>query len=91
MAFPWKIRFRPQAIIELQRAPQHVRRELARALREMRFDPVIDGSEPLEFGSRKYRKFYLPSGYRMIYLISNKHRRIYIERIRLHDYSGFSD
>ena len=64
---------------------------MVRTLREMRADPMIQGSESLEFGPRKYRKLYLPDGYRMIYLVSQSRRRIYIERIRLHDYSGFSD
>jgi hypothetical protein len=64
---------------------------MLRMLREMRLDPMVHGSEPLHFGPRKYRKLYLPGGYRMLYLISEKHRRVYVERIRLHDYGGFSD
>ena len=47
----------------------------------------------MEFGSRVHRKLYLPKGYRMTYVVSEAHRRIYIDRIRPHQaaYSGFSD
>ena len=66
--------------------------EVVEALRELESDPFGEHTAPLE-DHRLYRKVYLSRGYRMIYTVSEPHRKIYILRVRTHDeaYSGFGD
>ena len=92
-ATDWTIEFSPQARVEYRSLPVAVRREVRKALPELREDPRSPGTKPMQFGPRLHRKLYLPSGYRLIYIVSEPHRKIYIDRIRPHQaaYTGFSD
>ncbi len=92
MDSPWKIELRPRADRGLEALPSHLKSEAIEALSDLRLDPLGPKTGPLE-NHRRYRKVYLSHGYRIIYTVSEPHRKIVIHRIRPHDdvYSGFGD
>lgn len=93
MGSSWRIELRAKAQRELDSLPtKGMKAEAAQALRDLESDPFGHNTAPLE-DHRMHRKLYLSRGYRMIYMVSEPHRKVYILRLRAHDdaYSGFGD
>ena len=66
---------KPEAVVELERAPQKVRRRLIARIRKLAAGPVLEGSEWLS-GGGKYRLRY--EDYRVVYWVDYESMRVVV-------------
>lgn len=67
---------------ELDKLPDAVREEVVHRLSELREDPRPPDARLLDHYTQHYRIYAFRSLYRVIYLVSDKQRRVVVQRIR---------
>jgi mRNA interferase RelE/StbE len=83
MATGYSVIVKPSAQRELDKLPDEAREEVVHRLAELREEPRPPDALLLDHYTQHYRLYAFRSLYRVIYLVSDKQRRIVVQRIRL--------
>lgn len=77
----WRVELLPSAERELAKLDEATRADVLDTLEYLREVPVPDEAEELRGHPRRYR-IYVGAGYRLVYRVSVKQRKIIVQRIR---------
>lgn len=83
MATGYNVVVKPSAQRELDQLPEEARAEIVHRLAELKDNPRPPDSLLLDGYTQHYRIYAYRSLYRVIYLISDKQKRVVVLRIRL--------
>lgn len=78
----WSVKFTKSSDAEIDGLPENVRQEAYEAIADVGEDPYLDGSIELD-GYPGHRRIHFYRGrYRIVYMVSEKQRRVIVTRIR---------
>ena len=87
----WNVEILSTAERELDELPQGVRAEALQSIDDLREDPFPSDAEPIRGVRNRYRIRFYRNRYRIIYDVSERQKKIVVDRIRRrdpHTYSG---
>ena len=83
MATGYRVTLKPSALKELDHLPDEPREETVARIAELRENPRPPDALLLDLYTQHYRLCVFRSLYRLIYMVSDKQRRVVVLRIRL--------
>ena len=78
----WGIQFEPSARKEFQQLDDRVKAEASEAIQDLGEDPFPQGSVELRGHPNVYRIRFYRDAYRIVYGVSEKQRKVIVQRVR---------